>query len=405
MLMFMTLLPVLFVVFRALLWSIFVRSSPGALGALRTVIIGDGPLVSKIASWLERIPGYELVETIPALGVNKGTGPSLQNLRLEDRIVADRLDMVLLSTTMVNGSKEYLENLCRKHGIHIKLIPPEVDVLLNRPAIDDLLGIPLVLSTEAGYSRGRLILKRGVDLIGAAILTIVLSPLLFLVALATKLESTGPVLFRQRRCLSGTDTVFDIYKFRSMSVQADSGKMNLPNESNGALFKLRQDPRVTRVGRFIRRYSIDELPQLINIFKGDMSLVGPRPLPVEDFDRLSEDDKIHSLYRHRSAMKPGLTGLWQISGRSDLGFREMILLDVYYIENHTHLFDRAVCPGSLLGNPPFFDNPSFFRTLSTHLSNRFGILLETQCYWNGICGAGSGDLPCGNRKRCHLCGY
>jgi lipopolysaccharide/colanic/teichoic acid biosynthesis glycosyltransferase len=136
--------------------------------------------------------------------------------------------------------------------------------------------------------------------------------------------------------------VFDIYKFRSMTHEAERSKASLRNESNGALFKVRQDPRVTRVGRIIRRYSIDELPQLINIFKGDMSLVGPRPLPVEDFMHLSEEDKMGTLYHHRSAMKPGLTGLWQISGRSDLGFREMLLLDIYYIENHTHLFDLEI---------------------------------------------------------------
>jgi len=114
------------------------------------------------------------------------------------------------------------------------------------------------------------------------------------------------------------------------------------NESSGALFKLRNDPRLTRVGKFIRRFSIDELPQLFNVLKGEMSLVGPRPLPVGDFALLRDGEHMGGYYRQRAKTKPGITGLWQISGRSDLGFRDMVLLDLYYIEKQSLLFDIEI---------------------------------------------------------------
>jgi lipopolysaccharide/colanic/teichoic acid biosynthesis glycosyltransferase len=126
--------------------------------------------------------------------------------------------------------------------------------------------------------------------------------------------------------------------------EADEKKESLyhQNESNGALFKMKNDPRLTRVGKFIRRYSIDELPQLFNVLKGEMSLVGPRPLPVKDFNRMQEEDHMGGYFRQRAAAKPGMTGLWQISGRSDIGFREMVLLDLYYIEHQTILYDIEI---------------------------------------------------------------
>jgi lipopolysaccharide/colanic/teichoic acid biosynthesis glycosyltransferase len=126
--------------------------------------------------------------------------------------------------------------------------------------------------------------------------------------------------------------------------EADEEKEHLleRNESTGALFKIKNDPRLTHVGKILRRLSIDELPQLFNVIKGDMSLVGPRPLPTDDFELLEEEDHMGGYFRHRDRAKPGITGLWQTSGRSDLGFREMVLLDLYYIEHQTILFDLEI---------------------------------------------------------------
>jgi lipopolysaccharide/colanic/teichoic acid biosynthesis glycosyltransferase len=133
-------------------------------------------------------------------------------------------------------------------------------------------------------------------------------------------------------------------KFRSMIDNADQMKEELleHNDSDGALFKMKNDPRTTRVGRIIRKLSIDELPQLFNVLKGDMSLVGPRPLPLLDFEKVDETDEFWETIQDRGAVKPGMTGLWQVSGRSDVKFREMILLDLYYVENHSLLFDLEI---------------------------------------------------------------
>jgi lipopolysaccharide/colanic/teichoic acid biosynthesis glycosyltransferase len=166
---------------------------------------------------------------------------------------------------------------------------------------------------------------------------LLLSPLFFAVAVAIKLESAGPILFRQKR--TGADgRVFICYMFRSMYEGAERRQSELEplNEADGPVFKIRDDPRVTRVGRLLRRWSVDELPQLVNVFKGEMSLVGPRPLPVRDFHRMEE------VHKRRLEAVPGMTGYWQISGRSNLSFEEMVRLDLYYIENWSISFDVKI---------------------------------------------------------------
>lgn len=137
------------------------------------------------------------------------------------------------------------------------------------------------------------------------------------------LESGRPIIFRHRRAAIKGGKEFHFLKFRSMAKDADDSKDSLRenNESDGALFKMKNDPRLTRVGRFIRKYSIDELPQLFNVLRGDMSLVGPRPLPSEDLARYKESDKFWEAIKDREKVKPGMTGLWQVSGRSNIGFR------------------------------------------------------------------------------------
>jgi lipopolysaccharide/colanic/teichoic acid biosynthesis glycosyltransferase len=175
--------------------------------------------------------------------------------------------------------------------------------------------------------------KRAVDLVGAWIGLMLLMPVILMIALLIRLDSPGPVLFRQlRRGYRGR--LFRMLKFRTMSVDAEQRLTDLEesNESaGGVLFKLREDPRVTRLGRLLRRYSLDELPQLINVLRGEMSLVGPRPLQLRDSDRLLGLDPTG--YVRRLQAMPGLTGLWQIGGRSDVDHQGMVQLDLDYIEN------------------------------------------------------------------------
>ncbi len=184
----------------------------------------------------------------------------------------------------------------------------------------------------AGLSRG----KAGFDKVGAVLLLVIVSPLWLVVAAAILLTTGGPVLFRQRRTGWRGET-FCLLKFRTMVDGADRRKADLANcnESDGLLFKIHDDPRVTRLGRLLRRTSIDELPQLWNVLRGDMSLVGPRPLPVRPDAFVGRD-------RRRLEVRPGLTGLWQVSGRSELSWDESVDLDLRYVDTWSHGLDLAI---------------------------------------------------------------
>ncbi len=170
-------------------------------------------------------------------------------------------------------------------------------------------------------------LKRGLDVVASCLLLIMLSPLFLLTAILIRLDSPGPLIFRQIRVgLDGRH--FNFYKFRSMYIDAEKRKKDMESmneSSDGVIFKMKRDPRITRVGRFIRKFSIDELPQLVNVLTGDMSLIGPRPPLPSEVDKYSLDD------RKRLHVVPGITGLWQISGRSDIGFKQQVALDKEYI--------------------------------------------------------------------------
>jgi exopolysaccharide biosynthesis polyprenyl glycosylphosphotransferase len=170
--------------------------------------------------------------------------------------------------------------------------------------------------------------KRIIDLIGSAALLVALAPLFALVALLIKLDSPGPIFFAQER-VGYNKRRFKVLKFRTMVVEAEQQQQMLEhlNEVEGPVFKIRKDPRITRIGAFLRRFSIDELPQLINVLKGEMSLVGPRPLPVRDVARIDV-----SAHKRRFSIKPGITCLWQVNGRSHIGFEDWVRLDLEYID-------------------------------------------------------------------------
>ncbi|WP_429602389.1 sugar transferase [Bacillus albus] len=186
--------------------------------------------------------------------------------------------------------------------------------------------------------KGYLITKRCIDFIGALCGLILLCPIFFVVALLIKYEDPkGPVLFKQIR-IGKNGKRFYMYKFRSMVTNAEEQLEELLkyNEVSGAMFKMKKDPRVTKIGNFIRKTSIDELPQLINVLKGDMSLVGPRPPLSREVEEYTDYDK------QRLLVIPGCTGLWQISGRSNVGFKEMVEMDIYYIKNRNVMFDFKI---------------------------------------------------------------
>jgi exopolysaccharide biosynthesis polyprenyl glycosylphosphotransferase len=203
--------------------------------------------------------------------------------------------------------------------------------------IEDMDGMPLLSFATAPTSHLKLLAKRALDVAVAALLLLLGLPVVLMIAVAIKLTSGGSVLFRQTRCgLNGRS--FTLYKFRTMVEDAEERRRELLhlNEMDGPVFKLRADPRVTSVGRFLRRFSLDELPQLWNVLRGDMSLVGPRP-PIPE-----EVAKYERWQRRRLAMKPGMTGLWQISGRNELDFRRWMELDLEYIDSWTPLLDLKI---------------------------------------------------------------
>lgn len=208
------------------------------------------------------------------------------------------------------------------------MAPALTDVAGPRIHMQQLAGLPLIHVTTPKLEGPKALAKRGFDIFASLVLLIILAVPMCVVAILVKIDSSGAAIFRQTR-IGRSGEVFSMLKFRSMVVDAEQQLSRLTelNQGNGVLFKMKEDPRVTKVGRFIRRYSIDELPQLLNVLKGDMSLVGPRPpLPVEVE---TYDDFAH----RRLLVKPGLTGPWQVSGRSDLSWDDSIRLDLYYVEN------------------------------------------------------------------------
>jgi exopolysaccharide biosynthesis polyprenyl glycosylphosphotransferase len=243
------------------------------------------------------------------------------------------VDRVMLAPAL-SASRSRVEVVCElaEIGVHVDLVPSWSDVVGARLDLHEMEGMPLLTVPRTGLRRSSLRLKRALDVIGGAIGLAVLFPLLVICAIAIKLDSPGPVLFRQRR-IGRDDRPFELLKFRSMYIDADARKEEVASQSfHGGgnelgMFKIREDPRVTPVGRVLRRYSLDEFPQLLNIVRGEMSFVGPRPL-IEN-----EDRQVEGRFRRRLSITPGLTGLWQAHGRSDIPFEQMVSLDYLYVTN------------------------------------------------------------------------
>jgi len=217
---------------------------------------------------------------------------------------------------------------CGRLGALPRVVPDLFQMSLGGVDVEAINGIPLISLKQTSLTGLNLAVKRAFDLVFTIIALICIAPLWLVIALAIRLDSPGPVLFRQPRA-GRYGRPFTVFKFRSMYVNAEAEleKLRARNEASGPLFKLRDDPRRTRIGRLLRETSLDELPQLLNVLRGDMSLVGPRPAI------LSEVAQYQDWHLKRLEVLPGITGLWQVSGRSDLTFDEMVMLDIYYGEN------------------------------------------------------------------------
>jgi exopolysaccharide biosynthesis polyprenyl glycosylphosphotransferase len=212
-----------------------------------------------------------------------------------------------------------------------------MEILMDRVEFVPGQSLPLFELKPPVFEGADFVLKRAFDIVGALLLLLLFSPLLLTIALAIKVDSRGSVLYRSRRPGIG-GRPFDCLKFRTMEEGADSrqGDLEHRNEAGGAIFKIREDPRVTGVGAVLRRFSLDELPQLFNVLRGEMSLVGPRPLPQRDYELLDD------WHRKRYLVLPGMTGLWQVSGRSELDFDELVRLDFLYLERWSVFLDFTI---------------------------------------------------------------
>jgi len=237
------------------------------------------------------------------------------------------------------GEVEKAIQACELEGVEVWLMAGFFNTQVSHTVLDEFRGLPVLVFRSTPEESWQAMAKQILDFAGAAVLLVIISPIMILVALAIRVTSPGPVLFTQQRSgLNGRP--FTMLKFRSMVSNAEQSKHELAslNEMNGPVFKVSNDPRITPIGRFLRRYSIDESPQLINVLRGEMSLVGPRPLPVDEVRRFND-----LAHRRRLSVKPGLTCLWQISGRNDLkDFQDWVRLDLEYIDNWSLWLDLRI---------------------------------------------------------------
>ena len=292
--------------------------------------------------WSLRIVGVALADADADTPENIGSTPVKAGFdSFMERLRRDSLDEVYINLPYATGDSllPYLEEM-ESMGLTIHLNVPALERFLAKNKADMLAprlqggvealgGVPLVTIAPTVHKTGDMILKRAMDIVGSILGLVISVPIIAVVAIPLKLESPGPLFFKQKRVgLNGR--VFNIYKLRSMYQDAEARKKELMdhNKMQGLMFKMDDDPRITKVGRFIRRTSIDELPQFWNVLRGQMSLVGTRPPTLDEYERYE------SHHKRRLSMKPGITGVWQVSGRSNIqDFEEVVRLDVWYIDN------------------------------------------------------------------------
>ncbi|MGH3317529.1 MAG: sugar transferase [Nocardioidaceae bacterium] len=319
------------------------RRSAGTGWMRRVVVAGHGDAVADIVGELRRTRwhGYEVVRACLAepskrvCDVPVTTG--LENL-VDTVEQADADAVIVLPCRHIDSSElRRLRWHLEQSDAQLLVAPGFVDVARQRTTISLVGSLPLVHIAHAELGGARRVVKAVFDRTAAALALLLIMPLLLLLMLAVRIDTRGPALFAQERVGRG-DRRFAMLKLRTMTVDAESRRGDLEelNEADGALFKMHEDPRVTRVGRVLRRYSLDELPQLVNVLLGQMSLVGPRPPLAAEVDAYPPD--VH----RRLVVKPGMTGLWQVSGRSDLAWEEATRLDLQYVENWSLMLDLSI---------------------------------------------------------------
>jgi exopolysaccharide biosynthesis polyprenyl glycosylphosphotransferase len=324
-------------VFVAALISLFRWSYETLTGALlrsvgvrrHAVLVGDPEQVVRLRETLGSSRGGIDYMFVGDVRVGPEVAEVLGREQLDELIVAD--------TGLGDATLLEIVEAAHRRGVRVRVAPRTTDLLVERGEYVPGQAVPLFELRPPMFAGTDWALKRGFDVAVSVLITILGLPFWLLIAALIKATSRGPVLYADTRIGLG-EQPFRMLKFRTMIAGAarQQADLELVNEASGPLFKIRDDPRVTPVGRFLRRFSIDEIPNVLNVLRGEMSLVGPRPLPVRDYERLE------AWHRRRYNVLPGVTGLWQIAGRSDLDFDDLVRLDFYYLENWSLWLDVTI---------------------------------------------------------------
>ena len=307
----------------------------------RAVLVGSGQHIEAVGHAL-RDAAQPTVKVVGFISLTPRPNNGLLSLGTLDELAAvitrHAIDEVIIADPdFPQPQAVELVDVCHNQGVRVRIAPSTMELLVHRAEFVPGEAVPLFELKPPVFEGFDYALKRTFDIVGSSLLLLMLSPLLAAAALAVRFSSRGPIVYRSMRPGIGGKP-FACLKFRTMYRDADQRQADLEslNEASGALFKMRDDPRMTPVGRLLRRYSLDELPQLFNVLRGEMSLVGPRPLPERDFQRLEE------WHKKRYLVTPGITGLWQVSGRSELDFDDLVRLDFLYLERWSVFLDLSI---------------------------------------------------------------
>ena len=300
----------------------------------RFLLIGPSDETTRVRREL-RSKSHEAIDVASELDLNEVPISQLIDLLHEHSVNG----VIICAKRALFDQIEAAIRACELEGIEVWLMADFFKTQISRTSFDDFYGQPVLVFRTVPENSWQSMTKQLIDLVGALVALIILSPFLLVIALVVKFTSPGPIFFRQQRSgLNGRP--FTIYKFRTMVTNAEQLQHELAamNEMEGPVFKVTKDPRITPVGRFLRKFSLDEWPQFFNVLKGEMSLVGPRPLPVNEVKRFND-----LAHRRRLSVKPGLTCLWQISGRNNVkDFRDWVRLDLEYIDNWSLWLDFKI---------------------------------------------------------------
>jgi exopolysaccharide biosynthesis polyprenyl glycosylphosphotransferase len=307
----------------------------------RAVLVGSGRHIEDVAhALLDEV--HAPVQMVGFISLTPRPDNGLRSLGPIEELPAvldhHRVDEVIIADPDFPEERAVeLVDQCHRRGVTVRIAPSTMEILVHRAEFVPGASVPLFELRPPVFDGFDYVLKRSFDFVVSLLLLVLLSPLLLLISVAVAVSSRGPVLYRSMRPGIGGES-FACLKFRTMRSGSEQSQADLEslNEATGALFKIRDDPRLTRVGRLLRKYSLDELPQLLNVLTGSMSLVGPRPLPQRDFEQLEE------WHKKRYLVLPGITGLWQVSGRSDLDFDDLVRLDFLYLERWSIGLDLAI---------------------------------------------------------------